>query len=67
MGYYAKWSKSDREKQIPYDHVYMWYLKNKINEQTNQKQIHGYRGQIDDCQMGGWKKWRDQKNTNCQL
>ena len=32
--YYAKWNKSDRERQIPYDFTYMWNLKNKTNEQT---------------------------------
>ena len=32
-GYYAKWSKSDTERQIPYDFTYMWNLKNKINKE----------------------------------
>ena len=27
--HYAKWKKSDRERQIPYDFTYMWNLKNK--------------------------------------
>ena len=27
-GHYAKWSKSDRERQILYDITYMWNLKN---------------------------------------
>ena len=31
---------SDRERQIPYDFTYMWNLKNKINEQTKQKQTY---------------------------
>ena len=33
--YYAKWNKSDRERNIPYDFTYMWNLKKKklINEQ----------------------------------
>ena len=26
-GYYAKWNKSDRERQILYDFTYMWNLK----------------------------------------
>ena len=26
-GYHAKWSKSDRERQISYDVTYMWNLK----------------------------------------
>ena len=33
-GYYVTWSKSDQERQIPYDFTYLWNLKNKINEQT---------------------------------
>ena len=48
-GYYAKWNKSDRERQIPYDFTYMWNLKNKISEQTKQKQTHRYRGKILGC------------------
>ena len=32
-GYYAKWNKSDWERQILYDFTYTWNLKNKINEQ----------------------------------
>ena len=28
-GHYAKWNKSDREKQIPYDFIYMWNLTSK--------------------------------------
>jgi len=30
-GNYAKWSKSDREWQIPYDIIYMWKLKHTSN------------------------------------
>ena len=30
--YHTKWSKSDRERQIPYDIIYMWNLKNETNE-----------------------------------
>ena len=33
-GYYAKWNKSHRERQILYDITYMWNLKNKTNECT---------------------------------
>ena len=33
-GYYAKWNKSDKERQILYDFTYMWNLKNKTNEQA---------------------------------
>ena len=30
----------------------MWNLRNKINEQTKQKQTHRYREKTGDCQMG---------------
>ena len=30
--YHTKWSKSERERQIPYDITYMWNLKYDINE-----------------------------------
>ena len=33
-GYYAKWDKSDRERQRLYDFTYTWNLKSKTNEQT---------------------------------
>ena len=39
-GYYAKRNKSVRERQIPYDFIYMWNLKNNINDQTKQKYKH---------------------------
>ena len=31
-GYHTKWSKSDRERQIPYDITYLWNLKYDTNE-----------------------------------
>ena len=31
-GHSAKWSKSDRERQITYDITYMWNLKYDTNE-----------------------------------
>ena len=31
-GYYAKWNKSGRERQIPYDFTHMWNLRNKRDE-----------------------------------
>ena len=30
--YYTKWSKSERERQIPYKITYMWNLKYDTNE-----------------------------------
>ena len=42
-GHYAKWNKSDRERQIPYDLTYMWNLKTKTIKTI--KQAHRYREQ----------------------
>ena len=33
--YHTKWSKSDRERQIPYAITYMWNLKKKNGIQMN--------------------------------
>ena len=35
--YYAKRSKSERQRQMLYDFTYFWNLKNKIDEQSKQK------------------------------
>ena len=51
--YHTKWSKSERERQIPYDIAYMWNLKYDTNElilkneliletETLRKQIYSY-------------------------
>ena len=42
--YRSKWSKSDRERQIPYDITYTWNLKYDTNDLfTKQKQAHRHR------------------------
>ena len=42
-GDYAKWNKSDRERQILYDLSYMWNLnKNKKAKLIDREQIGGY-------------------------
>ena len=38
---------------MPDDFTYMWNLINTINEQIEQKQIHGYREHFESCQMEG--------------
>ena len=37
--FHTKWSKSDREREIPYDITYMWNLKNDANELTDKTEI----------------------------
>ena len=52
-GYYAYWSKSDRERQILYGVTYIWNLKNnQIVNIAKQKQTHGYREQASGYQWG---------------
>ena len=54
MDYYTKRSKSERERQIPYDITYMQNLKYDTNElSTKQKQTHRHREQICGCQGEG--------------
>ena len=36
-GYYAKWNKSDRERQIPCDSIHKWNPKNKTKQMNKQK------------------------------
>ena len=33
-GYYAKWKKLDRERQMSYDFIHMWKLKNNQPSRT---------------------------------
>ena len=51
--YHAKWSKTERESQTPYDIIYMWNLKyGKMNLPTEQKQTH--RQRTDLWMSRGW-------------
>ena len=54
--YHTKWSKSERERQIPYVITYIWKLKyDTMNLSMKQKQNHGHREQTCGCQGGeGW-------------
>ena len=36
---HAKWSKSERERQISYDIIHLWNLKNDINEFIYQTEL----------------------------
>ena len=41
--YHTKWSKLERERQIPYDITYIWNLIYNTNERfTKKKQTHGH-------------------------
>ena len=58
-GHYAKWNKSDRERQMPYDLVFMWKLKNKTNiQRTNQPKLIDTENRLVVARggCGGWAK-----------
>ena len=43
-GYDTKWNKSDRQKQIPYDLIYMWNLKETELVDTRKRSVVARRG-----------------------
>ena len=49
---YTKWSKPERERQIPYDITYIWNLIYSTNEPFHRKEAHGLGEQTCDCQRG---------------
>ena len=54
-GYYANWSKSDRERQIPYDLTYMW--NHKAKQITNPELIYTANRLVGARDKeSGWKK-----------
>ena len=62
--YHTKWSKSEREKQIPYDITYMWNLKCNTNELIYETETDSNREQTCGCQGGGgWG--RDEVGVCC--
>ena len=58
--YYAKGSKSDGERQVPYDSTHKWNLKQMNKQAKKQNQTYKYRKQTDGCQKEG--EWRDGQN-----
>ena len=70
-GHYAKWNKSDRERQILHDyHLYVKSKKyNKLVNIRKKKQTHKYRGQTSGYQWGdrrgeGQYRGRWERGTN---
>ena len=50
---HTKWSKSERERQIPYDITYIWNLIYGANDSFYRKENHGHGEQTCGCQGGG--------------
>ena len=55
--YYTKWSKSEREKQIPYDITYMWNLKYDTNELIYETETESGTQVVVTKGEVGWGKW----------
>ena len=53
--YCTRWSKSKRERQIPYDITYIWNLKDNTNEHIYKTETDRHREQRRGC--GGRKDW----------
>ena len=52
--YHTKWCKSERERQVPYEIIYMENLRYiQMNLSVKQKQNHRHREQTGDCLGGG--------------
>ena len=51
--FHTKWSKSERERQIPYDITYIWNLIYGTNESFHGKENHGHGEQTCGCWEGG--------------
>ena len=51
--YHTKQSKSEGERQIPYDIIYTWNLKHDTNEHIYETGRHRHREQTCRCQGGG--------------
>ena len=50
--FHTKWSKSERERQIPYDITYIWNLIYSTNKPFHRKETHGLGEQTWGCQGG---------------
>ena len=48
----AKWSKSERKIQVPYDSTYVWYLKYDTNELIYETHRHTHTDHTCACQGG---------------
>ena len=49
---HPEWSKSERERQIPYDITYIWNLTCGTNESFHKKENHGHGENTRGCQRG---------------
>ena len=56
---HTKWRKSERERQIPYDIIYIWNLIYSTNKPFHRKETHGLGEQTRGCQEGGGESGMD--------
>ena len=63
----TKWSKSERERQMPCDITYIWNLIYSTNKPFHRKETHGLEEQTCGCQRGGSRiEWESAVNR-CKL
>ena len=67
-GHYAKWNKSDRERQISYDFTYMWNLKNKQPKKSSYIQRTDWLSQMGiGDQRGQTSSYKINKSQGCNV
>ena len=66
---HTEWSKSGRERQIPYDITFNWNLIYSTNETFHRKENHGLREQTCACPRGGGGSGMDWESgvNRCRL
>ena len=64
---HPEWSKSERERQIPYDITYIWNLIYGTNEPFHRKENHGLGELTCGCQAGGRRMDWELGVNRCRL
>ena len=52
--YNAQWNKSVRKRQVPYDFIHMWNLRNKTNEQRKNRQTKKHSLTVENKSVATW-------------
>ena len=69
--YYAKWNKSDKQRNVPHDITYIWNLKSQINKQNRNRLIDTENKLMVAKEKGvwgpWWKKMKGLRSTNWAL
>ena len=55
---HTKWNKSERERQLPYDMIYIWNLIYGTNEPFHRKKILDMENRLVVAKEGRWREWK---------